>query len=601
MALHETPAPNDTKRRSPWLRFGLLGLLGIALYGGYSYLSTVGSQLKIGRDTTYITTPLKSDGKQVDYFAAWQQRVHPPELATEANGYRQVVEHLGGPPGAPPYHFQKLCAQLGLDWQAVPVDMTYEEPQDFLRRTLQDDAAANESDSRLQTPWTAEDLPVMEVWLLENGPALDLIGDAVAKDVFHIPSIRAGEDEALIELSMPGIQWVRSFARGLRARANYRIGKGDVEGAMKDIIACKRLGRHVRRDCMMIKMLVGIAIENVADSINIAGSPSHRPTQRQLELLQQQMNDLPTYPDFEQSLLYERFVSLDIVQLLAHGKPIADIFDEEIPRGRIDWNVVARRMNAHNDSLHAGQEMALVQNPLAALISRKVRSQMMADIFASIVVASPAGLGAVHRSTCSDHLRQISLAMLRYEIDHGTLPPAFTVDESGEPLHSWRVLLLPYLGQQELHDKIRLDEPWDSQHNRKFHIAEVEFYQCPAHALSAGRTRYAVVVGPDMPFQAGKGRPFSDFGPQSATMPLVVECKSDVCWMDPRQDVAQEMAYAGINSTEFANQRTRNSIASPHPGGANFGLRGGACQFISEAIDAEDFRALLRGEKLLPQ
>src|SRR5262249_38557599 len=37
----------------------------------------------------------------------------------------------------------------------------------------------------------------------------------------------------------------------------------------------------------------------------------------------------------------------------------------------------------------------------------------------------------------------------------------------GKPLLSWRMLLLPYLDQKELYKEFKLDEPWDSTHNRK--------------------------------------------------------------------------------------------------------------------------------------
>ena len=33
-------------------------------------------------------------------------------------------------------------------------------------------------------------------------------------------------------------------------------------------------------------------------------------------------------------------------------------------------------------------------------------------------------------------------------------------------MHSWRVLLLPYLDQLELYNAYRFDEPWDGPNNR---------------------------------------------------------------------------------------------------------------------------------------
>jgi hypothetical protein len=46
-------------------------------------------------------------------------------------------------------------------------------------------------------------------------------------------------------------------------------------------------------------------------------------------------------------------------------------------------------------------------------------------------------------------------------------PPAYLQDADGSRQLSWRVLILPYIGGQRLFDLFRLDEPWDSEHNRK--------------------------------------------------------------------------------------------------------------------------------------
>ena len=54
---------------------------------------------------------------------------------------------------------------------------------------------------------------MMETWLAENNPAIDLISEAVRKPVFHIPQARTSEDDLLLEVLLPDIQNVRSFAR----------------------------------------------------------------------------------------------------------------------------------------------------------------------------------------------------------------------------------------------------------------------------------------------------------------------------------------------------------------------------------------------------
>src|SRR5260370_743998 len=49
------------------------------------------------------------------------------------------------------------------------------------------------------------------------------------------------------------------------------------------------------------------------------------------------------------------------------------------------------------------------------------------------------------RSQCKNNLKQIGLALHNYHDVYGSFPPAYFVDASGKPMHSWRVLILPFL------------------------------------------------------------------------------------------------------------------------------------------------------------
>ncbi len=617
-------------RRKQWrCVWGLLSLLAVLLAAtGYVCLFR-SVPLRICKETTYITGPLKSDGKQVDYFAAWEQETYSEDIATEENGYRLIVQHLGKPPEMTSELFTQLCKKLGLDAATITPDMTFEEPDDFLREYVESQIVDDELIARLENerrsqeagpidlahvseldtfdvrkllqvrvtrPWSNDDLPMMQPWLVKNAPALDLIDAAVQKPTFHVPMLRDSEGEPLWKMGRYEFCEMRDFAKALSVRANHRIATGEIDEAIDDIGTCRRLGRHIEREGSLNSSLISIRIDGIADAVGIAGALDHPPTKDQLRRLVEIRNDGPPDAEFRDTLRFDRYQMLSLVQSVAGGT--APLFElmlciEEPAKLGYDWNVIARRMNEQFNAMETtGQFLSPSAGPMAMVFvgSRsEVLTDKIADFLLPVYATSRATL---QRRTCRARIHRITLAMLLYECDHGTLPPAYTIDGSGNPLHSWRVVLLPHLEQQELCDKIRLDEPWDSQHNRQFHDEAVPFYECPSAELSPGQTTYSVVVGPDVPFDAAEARTLSSFGPRSANMILVVERKQDVCWMNPTQEVLQVHAEEGVNPRGLDPV----GIGGQHTGGANVGLRSGAVRFISFMVDKELFGELLRGE-----
>jgi RNA polymerase sigma factor (sigma-70 family) len=65
------------------------------------------------------------------------------------------------------------------------------------------------------------------------------------------------------------------------------------------------------------------------------------------------------------------------------------------------------------------------------------------------------------------NLKNLALALHNYADAHQHLPLAATMGKNGKSLLSWRVELLPYLGEEALYNQFKHDEPWDSPHNRK--------------------------------------------------------------------------------------------------------------------------------------
>jgi competence protein ComGC len=212
----------------------------------------------------------------------------------------------------------------------------------------------------------------------------------------------------------------------------------------------------------------------------------------------------------------------------------------------------------------------------------------------------PKSSKSTRQMQCSNHMKKIGLACQCYADDHDYhFPPAYTVDEEGKPLHSWRVLILPYIEQRELYEKIRLDEPWDSEYNRQFHAEAPAIFRCPGNPRSAGGFQcpmclyehvsilggscYSVVCGAEAAFFGSQTRPRSKALSQTI---FLVERREPVNWMDPSNEITFDTACKGINVDA-------KGIGSYHPVGVCTALGDGSNRFILNTIDSETLRTML--------
>lgn len=109
---------------------------------------------------------------------------------------------------------------------------------------------------------------------------------------------------------------------------------------------------------------------------------------------------------------------------------------------------------------------------------------------------------AAHATTCLNNLRQMMLAMHNYEAANGSLPQACLLNEEGKPAHSWRVLILPFMEENNLYSMYNFDEPWDSPNNRKLLDLMPESFRCPSTSHNS-KTHYKLVRGPGTSFEDG--------------------------------------------------------------------------------------------------
>jgi prepilin-type processing-associated H-X9-DG protein len=144
---------------------------------------------------------------------------------------------------------------------------------------------------------------------------------------------------------------------------------------------------------------------------------------------------------------------------------------------------------------------------------------------------------AAARVQSQNNLKQMGLAMHNYiDSNRGRMPAAASRGPDGRPLLSWRVALLPYLGEDPLYRQFNQNEPWDGPNNRRL------LAQMPRVYLAAGEqpgpdglTKYQVFVGPGTAFEnRPQGVHFpGDFPDGSVNTILVVEAANGVPWTKP--------------------------------------------------------------------
>src|SRR5262249_20825478 len=121
-----------------------------------------------------------------------------------------------------------------------------------------------------------------------------------------------------------------------------------------------------------------------------------------------------------------------------------------------------------------------------------------------------------------------------YEEAHGRFPPAAIRSKDGQPLLSWRVLILPYMEQDHIYRSFKLDEPWDSPHNSQLLRHMPPWYRLEGPE-PAPLTRYQALVGPGAAFDAGgpKGPALADFTDGPAKTILIGTAAVAVPWTKP--------------------------------------------------------------------
>ena len=144
-----------------------------------------------------------------------------------------------------------------------------------------------------------------------------------------------------------------------------------------------------------------------------------------------------------------------------------------------------------------------------------------------------------------NNLKQLSVAMLMYYDRYKHYPPAAFYFRRGNTPHSWRVALLPLLGQEDLYKQYNLDEPWDSPNNLKVLENMPDVFRNPTDKADSKNAAYFALVGSGTMFEekdvseSKAGTKLQDVKDGTAHTILLVEAKRDIPWTKP-EDIAYD-------------------------------------------------------------
>ena len=199
------------------------------------------------------------------------------------------------------------------------------------------------------------------------------------------------------------------------------------------------------------------------------------------------------------------------------------------------------------------------------------------------------------------NLEKIASAMNAYAADHGVYPPSKTVDSTGSPMHSWRVLLLPYLNEDDLYSRLNLDLPWDHPDNRMV----TDYGSIPSVYTHPSDTSFGTGSGSAYYLITGTGTLFPPSGPlgpsdvtdDSTQTILVIEgspVTPPLSWTEP-----VDLPFARMQGNLAGNPG--NEPGGLLEGGVAAATVDGRSHFIKNSMSSNEFLALVTpsgGERL---
>ena len=221
----------------------------------------------------------------------------------------------------------------------------------------------------------------------------------------------------------------------------------------------------------------------------------------------------------------------------------------------------------------------IVSGAAVVFINRPITSLVVGLVVPAWLIIVPLSHGVpswIHDSNgCLNQLYAIGCAIDRYAEERGHYPPAYVPDEHGIPMHSWRVLILPYLSRPaadrrggamdtyaDVYSEYRFHEPWYSPHNAPL-AGRVEAYQCQAHRRTRSApphaTPFLAIVGSRAFWPGATPRQPGDIPDGLSRTACVIEATPIDNWMAP-EDLSFDGAVAYLTGAVSEHRIPSNTV-----------------------------------------
>lgn len=158
-------------------------------------------------------------------------------------------------------------------------------------------------------------------------------------------------------------------------------------------------------------------------------------------------------------------------------------------------------------------------------------------------------------------------------------------DAGGRPAHSWRILVLPFLEQNELFQAYSFDEPWNGPNNSKLTTRMPQLFAF-AGTFESGKsisTNFVAITGEETVWPGGMGLVRTEIGDgPSNTIQFAEYNGRAIHWMSPEDLKFATMSFVLGDPAGIDSQYLQPAV----------GMADGAVQRLRAEITPEELRAM---------